>query len=405
MNDLVDRYLDSNGLSNPSIRKRAARKVLGYMDTTGAFLSGGQLALPSDKGVVVSAYKRHKGSALNGAEKSVINHIYELAGSSVGKSASRHAVTPKATKSVVTAPKAVNGLAAAEKKLLQGEFVSVGALSGEMVPDVPGLYCIKLRKSVRLPAKYGKVREDGVIYIGQASTSLRKRFWKQELNHIGAATFFRSIGAMLGYLPPKGSLVGKKNQTNFKFSPEDTEAIRQWMRESLTVNFIAFSTETMDDVEKKLIDKYRPLVNYTHNPDYSRELEAVKDKCREYAEANNHNEKPWYRKSSSWAWITIGVLILTYIIVNAVTDAQEKRAKQNQYKPKSYKEVFTPEEAKKMDIGGHIDGPGDWKPDPNAAKRTKEFIEKGGNADPVGDAIQDGDYHDLLDQNGGPEGF
>lgn len=54
-------------------------------------------------------------------------------------------------------------------------------------------------------------------------------------------------------------------------------------------------------------------------------------------EVNNHNEKPWYRKSSSWAWITIGMLILTYIIVSAVTDAQEKRAKQNQYKPKSYK--------------------------------------------------------------------
>ena len=136
MNDLVDRYLDSKGLSNASIRKRAARKVLGYMDTTGAFLSGGQLALPSDKGVVVSAYKRHKGSALNGAEKSVINHIYELAGSSVGKSASRHAVTPKATKPVVTAPKAVNGLAAAEKKLLQGEFVSVGGLRGILSPPM-----------------------------------------------------------------------------------------------------------------------------------------------------------------------------------------------------------------------------------------------------------------------------
>lgn len=38
MTDLVDRYLDSKGLSNPSIRKRAARKVLGYMDSTGAFL-------------------------------------------------------------------------------------------------------------------------------------------------------------------------------------------------------------------------------------------------------------------------------------------------------------------------------------------------------------------------------
>ena len=122
-------------------------------------------------------------------------------------------------------------------------------------------------------------------------------------------------------------------------------------------------------------------------------------------EVNNHNEKPWYRKSGSWAWITIGVLILTYVIVSAITDAQKKRAKENQYRPKSYKELFTPEEAKKMGIGGRIDGPGDWKPDPNAAKRTKEFIEKGGNADPALDAIQDGDYHDLLDQNGGPEGF
>ena len=192
-------------------------------------------------------------------------------------------VTPKETKTVAAVPKAVKGLAAAEKNLLQGEFVSVGALSGDMVPDVPGLYCIKLRKGVRLPAKYGKVREDGVIYIGQASTSLNQRFWKQELNHHGAATFFRSIGVMLGYMPPKGSLVGKKNQNNFKFSPEDTESIREWMRKSLIVNCIPFSTETMDAVEKKLIDTYRPLVNNKHNPDYSRELEAAKEKCREYA--------------------------------------------------------------------------------------------------------------------------
>ena len=174
-------------------------------------------------------------------------------------------------------------LATAEKLLIQGEFISVGTLTGGMVPDVPGLYCIKLRKGAKLPAKFGKVREDGIIYIGQASTSLRQRFWKQELNHIGAATFFRSIGAMLGYMPPKGSLVGKKNQNNFKFSPEDTESIREWMKKSLIVNCIPFSTETMDAVEKKLIDNYRPLVNNKHNPDYSRELEAAKEKCREYA--------------------------------------------------------------------------------------------------------------------------
>ena len=48
---------------------------------------------------------------------------------------------------------------------------------------------------------------------------------------------------------------------------------------------------------------------------------------------------------------------------------------------------------------------GDWKPDPSGAQKFRKFIENGGNADSAIDAIQDGDYHDLLDQNGGPEGF
>ncbi len=194
----------------------------------------------------------------------------------------RPAVTPKTTKTVAAVPKAVKGLAAAEKNLLQGDFISVGALSGEMVPDVPGLYCIKLRKSVRLPAKYGRVREDGVIYIGQASTSLNQRFWKQELNHHGAATFFRSIGAMLDYLPPKGSLAGKRN---YKFSPEDTEAIRQWMRQSLLVNCIVVEPSAIDDIEEALIRKYCPLVNIAKNPAASAELSAARDKCVAYAKS------------------------------------------------------------------------------------------------------------------------
>ena len=196
----------------------------------------------------------------------------------------RPVVAPKVTKPETTAPKAVKGLAAAEKDLLQGEFVSVGVLSGDMVPDVPGLYCIKLRKGVRLPAKYGKVREDGVIYIGQASTSLNQRFWIQELNHHGAATFFRSIGAMLGYLPQKGSLAGKSTR-NYKFSPEDTEAIRQWMRQSLLVNCIVVEPSAIDDIEEALIRKYCPLVNIAKNPAASAELSAARDKCVAYAKS------------------------------------------------------------------------------------------------------------------------
>lgn len=121
--------------------------------------------------------------------------------------------------------------------------------------------------------------------------------------------------------------------------------------------------------------------------------------------SNIPQEKPWYRRSSSWAWIVTGAFVLAVIITQIMADAAEEQAKANRPKPRSYEEVFTPEEAKKMGICGRIDGPGDWKPDPNAAKNVREFIEKGGNADPAGDAIQDDDYHDLLDQNGGPEGF
>ena len=194
------------------------------------------------------------------------------------------AVTPKATKTLAAAQKIEKGIAAAEKSLLQGDFISVGALSGDMVPDVPGLYCIKLRKGVRLPAKFGKVRENGVIYIGQASISLNQRFWKQELNHHGAATFFRSIGAMLGYLPPKGSLAGKSTR-NYRFSPEDTEAIRNWIRQSLLVNFVVVEPSSIDDIEEALIRKYCPLVNIAKNPAASAELSAARDNCVAYAKS------------------------------------------------------------------------------------------------------------------------
>lgn len=196
----------------------------------------------------------------------------------------RPAVTPKTTKTVAAVPKAVKGLAAAEKNLLQGDFISVGALSGDMVPDVPGLYCIKLRNGVRLPAKYGKVREDGVIYIGKAD-NLRERLWEEELSHKRPATFFRGIGAILDYLPPKGSLIGYANQKNYKFSPEDTSAIIKWMKLSLMVNWIQLTPSLILDTEKELIVKYAPMMNTTHNPHKNKELAAARKRCREYAKS------------------------------------------------------------------------------------------------------------------------
>ena len=115
--------------------------------------------------------------------------------------------------------------------------------------------------------------------------------------------------------------------------------------------------------------------------------------------------KPWYTNKNIWAWIVICICIIAYIVATIADSVAEKRFQSEQHGPSSYEEMFTPEEARKMGIGGHIDGPGDWKSDPNTAQKAREFIEKGGNADPALDAIQDGDYHDLLDQMGGPEGF
>ena len=170
-----------------------------------------------------------------------------------------------------------------EGKLVRATFIPVYELNADKVPATPGIYCIKLRKGVPLPARFGKVREDGIIYIGQASKSLKERLWEEELNHRRPATFFRSIGAMLGYLPPKGSLVGKSNTKNYKFSEKDTESIRKWMRQSLLVNFVAMEPAMIDDTEIALIKKYCPLANLKHNPVHNDELKAARNKCKEYA--------------------------------------------------------------------------------------------------------------------------
>ncbi len=170
----------------------------------------------------------------------------------------------------------------ASDKLTHTPFVDVNSLNVLSIPDVPGLYCIKLKEGASLTEKYGKVRDDGIIYIGKGD-SLRERLWEEELNHRRPATFFRGIGTVLGYLPPRGSLIGKSNQNNYRFSPEDTEAIKEWMRKSLLVNWVTLEPARMAETEKSLIMQYRPLMNTTNNPFPSRELAAARKRCREYA--------------------------------------------------------------------------------------------------------------------------
>ena len=117
------------------------------------------------------------------------------------------------------------------------------------------------------------------------------------------------------------------------------------------------------------------------------------------------NEKPWYKRSSTWAWIVTAAMILTVIIVMAVEDAQEKRAKANKKPLRPWSVVMTPEERHKTGLDRVIDEHPQVKVDPNGAQRFKEFIENGGNADPTLDHLNDVDYYDIIDQLGGEEGF
>ena len=281
---LVDRELDSRNLAQPQIRKKAVRRVAEFMEATGSFLNGDELALPSNKKVLEQAFTQYCHLTVYGLS-GAINIIYQVADNNTGKTvdhSSWHNTVPISA-TTKSSPLFVE-VKEAEEALIGGTFVSVNSLTGGSVPDVPGLYCIKLRNGATIPAKYGKIRSDGIIYIGLASTSLRQRFWRQELNHLGAATFFRGIGAILGYLPPKGSLSGKISK-NYRFSDEDTAAIRKWIRQSLLVNWIPMDEAKIAKVEKSLIEKYQPLINTKHNPNPSKELADARKRCRDYAQS------------------------------------------------------------------------------------------------------------------------
>lgn len=290
---LIHDDLDSRGLKNPSIRKNALKKVLEYMKRSDVFIQNNSIVLQCDKEEFKQHLTRIKGYDLNSAESSVINMIYSYVGNtSIGNkssipsmSAFNHHIISKATQ-LASMQEILpdKDLEEIEDELIKTEFLRVDDLkNGMVIPDRPGLYCIKLCSGISFPPEFGQIREDGIIYIGQASVSLRDRLWEQELNHNKAATFFRSIGAVLGYLPPKGSLANKRNKKNYRFSEADTEKIKAWMRSSLKVSFLNVSNSELDNAEKFLIQKYRPLLNIKNNPTPNFALKEARKRCVEWA--------------------------------------------------------------------------------------------------------------------------
>ncbi len=147
-----------------------------------------------------------------------------------------------------------------------------------------GLYVLKV-KDVSILSSLFKDEiinsPNPIIYIGKGERTLNERL-QEECRGISNATFFRGIGALLNHKPLKGSLIGKKNKNNYKFSNEIACSIIEWMNLNLYFSFIKIEKD-IDKLEKKLIIKYCPILNTKHNPNKSKLLALKRKECREYA--------------------------------------------------------------------------------------------------------------------------
>lgn len=198
----------------------------------------------------------------------------------------------------ISTPKSINSVTQNEKALQMADndveswvescrYSVVSSLRDIDVPDKPGLYCMKLLKGSGLPIPFDQYAQsrNNIIYIGLASQSLRQRMWNQELHHKSAATFFRSLGAVLGYRPEFGSLIGMKNQNNYEFSEEDKQSIIEWIEQNIEVGWICIS-DNLNNLETELIHKFTPVINIDKNPAKVSELIQLREECRQIARGN-----------------------------------------------------------------------------------------------------------------------
>jgi len=152
------------------------------------------------------------------------------------------------------------------------------------VPSTSGLYTIHIDAAESLPPGHFRevLKERGttLLYLGKAS-NFERRLIRQDLKHEQPSTFFRGIGAVLGYRPPRGSLQGKKNQNNYRFSGEDTGKIIVWIDLHVRVCWAECDSDIIDAVERHLIKRFEPLLNTRAQPHPYRLLAELRRECRE----------------------------------------------------------------------------------------------------------------------------
>ena len=150
--------------------------------------------------------------------------------------------------------------------------------------NFPGIYAIKVKDISIFPKELREEIENQdskIIYVRKASRSLKKRL-EEECRGKRHGTFFRGIGALIGLKPPKGSLIGKSNSNNYKFSQSDSIKIVNWMNENLLFDYLK-AEKNIDYVEQDLIKHFQPILNTTHNQKKSKYLAMLRKECRDFA--------------------------------------------------------------------------------------------------------------------------
>lgn len=238
-----------------------------------------------------SWYSKKDGSVIKssqiGARVKNYPHLFNKEGSVISLKSRRGISNSQASipeKKLVSTSQNLDATLAQKVLMNEKNFKSAGTIDNQL-PDQPGLYCLRILQPKTLPTFFSKVlktrNHNNIIYIGIASKSLKKRL-NQELRAKGHGTFFRSLGAVLGYTPEKGSLVGKRNQNNYRFSKEDEKEIITWINENLLVNWVPIEVD-LNRIESQLLIENSPLLNIAGNPGALKELSVLRDKCIEIA--------------------------------------------------------------------------------------------------------------------------
>jgi hypothetical protein len=147
-----------------------------------------------------------------------------------------------------------------------------------LLPSEPGKYAFFVNSLADLPEAF-RVEANTrfapqLLYVGKADKSLLVRVWEQECQHKRPGTFFRSVGAMLGYMSPQG---GK----NFEFARDDKTRVIEWIASRLLVAWgVTPAPGSHLITERALIKQHAPLLNIASNPKKFRELQLLRAMCQ-----------------------------------------------------------------------------------------------------------------------------